>query len=161
MKEIQLTQGKVALVDDEDFDKVLMHTWCASRNKNIFYAVTKVPHLKRKKTLKMHILIMGKQPELELDHVNHNGLDNRRCNLRHVTGSQNSQNRRHRVGTSSIYKGVSWYKQYGKWKVAITKNKIEYHIGYYASEQEAALAYNKEAIKLFGEFAYINKLPLP
>ena len=153
MKEILLPQNKVAIIDDEDYELVSQYKWYPRKSGRNFYAGTNIP-------LRLHTLIMGKKQGFEIDHINHDGLDNRRCNLRHVTRSQNRHNCRSRLNTSSIYKGVCWHKRDKRWVAAITDNRIRYHLGSYTSEQEAALVYNKEAIKRFGEFAYINKINL-
>jgi hypothetical protein len=90
------------------------------------------------------------------DHENHNTLDNRRTNLRKVTRSQNQYNRKVRVDCSSGYKGVRYLREIGKWQSRIVCDGKEIHIGVFMSAKEAATAYDKEAAKLFGEFAYLN-----
>jgi hypothetical protein len=90
MKEILLTQGKVALVDDDDFIKVSSGTWCAQRAKTTFYAHGHIPH--RKKIISMHRFIMGDPEGKEIDHINGNGLDNRKENLRIVSHQENMIN---------------------------------------------------------------------
>ena len=108
----------------------------------------------------MHLVINGKPKKgLLIDHVNHNGLDNRKENLREATKSQNAQNSRSNRDTSSDYKGPSWYKgkKTDKWQVKIEKNQKKLHVGYFHCEHEAALAYNNKALKLFGDFTHANK----
>ena len=111
MKKIKLTQGKVALIDDDDFVLVSKHRWHFSRRGRSFYAEASINSPKGQVTISMHILIMGRKSGSEIDHVNNNGLDNRRCNLRHVTFSQNQQNRRSNANGSSKFKGLSWCKR--------------------------------------------------
>jgi len=92
-----------------------------------------------------------------VDHANRNRLDNHIENLREANNSENCKNRRSAKGSTSIYLGVSWYSRYSKWKSGIKEyNKTSHHIGYFISEEEAALAYNKMAVKLHGEFANLN-----
>ena len=160
MKEIKLTQGKVSLIDDEDFELVSRHKWSTAKRGRTSYAKTNIYLNKKQVTLLMHTLITGKTQGLEMDHINHNGLDNRRCNLRHVTNIENHYNSRSRLNHSSIYKGVSWHKPTNKWRGTIGQNGRQYHLGLFTSEKEAALAYNKEAIKIFGEFACLNHAPV-
>jgi hypothetical protein len=90
------------------------------------------------------------------DHINHNGLDNRRANLRLCTPQQNSFNQRPRRNSTSIYKGVSWNSEVRKWKAEIKHNGRTISIGYFEKEQDAAIAYDDYAAELFGEFAWLN-----
>jgi len=160
MKEIKLTQGKVALVDDEDFELVSRHKWYAHKAFRNVYADTHIRPIKRQVNLLMHILIMGKKQGFEIDHINHNGLDNRRSNLRHVTHAHNIQNCRPTCNTSSIYKGVWWVKKEKKWGACIKQDGILYTLGRFITQQEAALAYNKAAFERFGEFACLNNITI-
>ena len=103
----------------------------------------------------LHVLIMGELEGRTVDHINGNGLDNRRCNLRWATKSQQCQN--NHVGRGrSIFKGVSWAKRQRKWMATISINGKNKHIGYFDNESDAARAYNKEAANNFGEFAWLN-----
>ena len=95
-------------------------------------------------------------PKLYIDHINGNPLDNRKENLRLVTPQQNTMNKRSYKNSTSKYKGVYWDKKYNKWRTRITIDNKKKHIGYYQDEREAALAYDKEAKKLFGEYAHLN-----
>jgi len=104
----------------------------------------------------MHRLLLGTLPGLEPDHINGDGCDNRRCNLRFCTHSQNIMNKRKRLGCSSIYKGVSWRKARRKWAAYIRVDGRLKHLGYFGDESEAARAYDKEARKHFKEFAKPN-----
>jgi hypothetical protein len=94
---------------------------------------------------------------LNVDHQNHNGLDNRLINLRPATKSQNSQNRKKSLGLSK-YKGVSWYSRDHKWEAYIGIDSHLIHLGHFDNEQSAAEAYNQAAIGLFGEFACLNNI---
>jgi len=159
LKEIVLSNGNKAIVDDEDFDKVSQIPWYEHEG----YAKSKkylgvIDGKKRSKWFSMHGLIMNTAPGMHTDHVNGNKLDNRRCNLRICTSSQNLMNARPYAGSSSKYKGVYLNKKAKKWRAYITLNKVRKHIGTFNCEKEAAAAYNREAIKLFGEFARINEV---
>ena len=93
-----------------------------------------------------------------IDHIDRNKLNNNIENLRPVTLSQNQWNKKPRKNTSSIYKGVSWQKTANKWKSEIRINNKPQYLGLFINEIDAALAYNKKAIELFGEYAYLNKV---
>jgi hypothetical protein len=108
----------------------------------------------KRTTIRMHKLITGWD---RADHRNHNGLDNRRENLRPATFSQNTWNQRKRAGIcSSTYKGVTWHKLNKRWMAHIRADKRDYHLGYHDSEREAAEAYDIAARQLHGEFAVLN-----
>lgn len=152
VRRIPLTRGKFAIVDDEDYDRLSQHKWCAVDRRRQCYAQRK----EHGKTIRMHREILQVPAGLVFDHRNHNGLDNRKCNLRICTPSQNSQNRRPQQGGSSRYKGVWWEQAKGKWRAVISHQGRTIHIGYYDYEVDAAIAYDDMAIELFGEFAYLN-----
>jgi hypothetical protein len=158
MKEISLTQGKVALVDDEDFETVSRHRWATLKTRNTCYAMRK----SGPKFILMHREILGLQPGdgVKSDHWDGNGLNNQRVNLRRCTSLQNSRNQRVRVGTKhSRFKGVSWKPDLQKcWIALITINKRTTYLGYFHTEEAAALAYNFAAQRHFGEFARLNVL---
>jgi len=157
MKEIELTQGQVALIDDEDEALVRSYgKWTAFKPLNTFYAQTRIPG-DHKKLVLMHRLIMGlTDPSIGCDHRDGNGINNQRENLRVATGSQNQGNQRPRKGASSRYKGVSWYRRYHKWEGRIEHQGHSYHLGYLDDEADAARAYDDAARELFGEFACVN-----
>jgi hypothetical protein len=113
--EIPLTGGEIALVDAEDWPLVSQYRWCASRGLWGTYAVANVETGGRRTMLKMHRLVMDAAPGQQIDHRNHNGLDNRRGNLRPANPSQNGANTRPTTGRSG-YKGVGWHKARGKWR---------------------------------------------
>lgn len=119
---------------------------------------TKQLHCTCKIPLKMHRMIMNASKGFVVDHINHNGLDNRKANLRLVTNAQNSYNRPcfKKKGSPSQYKGVYWSKRDNKWQVQIScKGKVK-TIGQFKDEIQAAKAYDKAAKKYHGEFAYLN-----
>lgn len=157
MKEIELTQGKVALVNDEDFKRVNQFKWCANYIGEYWYAVRNIRKPNGKYiTQLMHRVIMACPKGLETDHRNHNGVDNRKCNLRICTHGENQRNRQPLQKCTSKYKGVYWHKASKKWCGRIKINKKSIHLGLYTNEITAALAYNVKAKELFGEFAYLN-----
>ena len=159
MKTIPLTQGKIAIVDDEDFELVSQYKWHASHGVNdIFYAYANIKKNKKYIHLSMHQLIMKTKPNLEMDHINHNGLDNRKSNLRFVTRSENMQNARSYKNSSSKFKGVCWDKSENKWVAHIWHENKLICLGSFKREIKAALTYDKAAIKYFGKFANPNIL---
>jgi hypothetical protein len=150
---IPLTQSKVALVDDEDYERVKNHNWFATHNSNsrIWYAV--MGH-----NVKLHQLILGIK---NIDHIDGDGLNNTRANLREATSQQNGWNRRkprqdYRGKESSKFKGVSKQTLGSSWCCRIVHSYKTYYIGSFKTEEEAAVAYDKKAIELFGEYAKLN-----
>lgn len=158
MKAIQLTQGKVALVDDADYPELAKYKWHAKRHRHLWYAGRydkEVDHHGRRQYVRMHRQIMKAKPGQQMDHENRNGLDNRRMNLRFCTNSQNAANSVSRGGTSR-YKGVYWNKKNKNWIAKIGYKNQRRNLGSFDDEREAALAYDDAALKLFGEFACLN-----
>jgi hypothetical protein len=154
-REITLAKGQVAIVDDEDFERVNAKHWMPRKDSNSWYAIRHEQTLLRKTTIMMHRFILGADSGTEIDHWNGNGLDNRKENLRVATKSQNAANR-FKQGGSSKYKGVSWYAPLGQWRSRIKKDKHDIHIGYFDVEEDAARAYDEKAQELFGEYARTN-----
>lgn len=150
----------VVLVDDEDFDELNKFKWFVSKDTNTFYATRNVNNNGIITTVRLHRQIMNKhlQKGLIIDHINHNGLDNRKCNLRTVTYTQNAQNKSPRLNSTSKYLGVSFCTRALKWRVRIWTNNKNLHLGFYVNENDAAQAYNKAALKHFGEYANLNKI---
>lgn len=152
MREIPLTKGKVAIIDDEDYPKVSEYKWCYSTG----YAVSRRIEGGQKVILLMHRLIMDAPKELVTDHINHDRLDNRRANLRLCTRHQNNCNMPMRSNNKSGYKGVYWRAARNKWQANVRYEGKEYYLGLFENLNEAALAYNAKATELFGEFAHLN-----
>ncbi len=159
MKFIPLTQGKFAIVDDEDYEWLMQWKWYCEKHNNGFRA-GRTATAKEKpygpKGILMHRLIMGAQKGQLVDHRNHNGLDNRHNNMRLCNSSQNCANRRKNRNCSSKYKGITWSKRKRKWIAQITHNYKNNNLGEFAVEIEAAKAYDQKAKELFGDFAYTN-----
>jgi len=157
MKEIPLSQGKVALVDDEDYEWLMQWKWHAKICGKTWYAERSIRKgLITTKTY-MHRLILSTPKGFETDHRNHDGLDNRRDNLRVCTASENRHNQLLQPKKkSSYFKGIIWNKRLLKWESRIHVNCKNIYLGSFASEIDATLAYDEAAKKYFGEFAYTN-----
>ena len=156
MKEIKLSQGQVALVDDEYYEFLNQWKWYAYKGINdVFYVARSIKRVQ----IKMHREILGLTLfEERGDHIDHNGLNNQRGNLRKCTHQQNCKNRSSAKGSSSKYLGVHWKKQINKWNARVVVcNKLK-HLGYFTNEADAAKAYNDAAIKYHGEFANLNTI---
>lgn len=158
----EVAAGRVALIDEEDFELVAPHRWnCQEPRKNGRvvagpYATTSLSrrdHGGKAPTLLMHVLIMG-QPYI--DHVDGNGLNNRRSNLRPATPVQQAANRRMKQTGLSQYKGVALVKASGRWLAHIYRGGTQRHLGVFASELSAAYAYDLAAREVDGEFACTN-----
>lgn len=148
---IPLTQNKYALIDEEDWERINSYKWRIKSSSNTEYAQTG-----DSKSVFLHRFIMSPPNNKEIDHINGNGLDNRKKNLRICTRSQNIINRK--FDNKTGYRGVKWYKPYKKWTAVITKNYKSYNLGYFLNKEDAAHAYNKAAIKYHGNFAQLNKI---
>lgn len=148
MKEIPLTQGKVTLVDDEDYE------WLRKWNFRFLngYAV-KTIHGKR---IHMHSLIMNPPDDMVVDHINGDSLDNRKVNLRLCTPLENSFNRSINSLNTSGYKGVTFSKKLGKWKASVGGGSNKTHLGFFENIEEAARAYDEAAKLRYGTFARLN-----
>ena len=155
MKEIKLFNGEIALIDTSDFDLVNSYKWALST-----YGYAQSGN--GKTTFKIHTLLLGKlQKPFQVDHINHNRLDNRRENLRIITHQQNILNKRKKsyrkgIPPTSSYIGVGWDKLKKKWISQIQVNKKHYRIGSFQNERHAAMARDIWAKDLFGEFAVLN-----
>jgi hypothetical protein len=159
MKTISLTDNHVALVDDDLFEHLNQWNWRAVKDGNTIYVKRNFRIGSHVKTIQMHRLIMelshgdGKQ----VDHIDGNGLNNQKANLRICTNSQNHANIPKRFG-KSVFKGVYFNTGSQKWLAQIRVNNQRKHLGYFAREKDAAVAYNKAALIHFGEFAKLNNI---
>jgi hypothetical protein len=158
VREIPLTKGYVALVSDEDYERVSRFKWYADVGSQTVYGRRTIRNMDGKRTqLGMHRFVMGvTDPNIEVDHRDHNGLNNQQENLRVSSRSQNMSNTRKQQGTSSQFKGVSLERSRGKWQVVICVNKKQKHLGYFTDEVEAAMFYDDAARRHFGAFALTN-----
>ncbi len=148
MKHISLTRGLVAIVDDEDFDAMIQFNWFAEKGGNTCYAVRTYKVDKKKINVRMHRVINNTPDNLLTDHINGDGLDNRRVNLRAVTHQENMINcARWKVG-SSKYRGVSWHVDNKKWYAQITINYKNIYVGTFETELEAHVAYEAKRAEL-------------
>jgi len=161
MKEIELSQGKVALVDDEDYEWLNQWGWYALRQRYNWYAVRMIGSRRtRRGLLAMHKIVLAPRKGMVTDHINHNGLDNRRCNLRECTTAENVRSSLKRMPNAiSQYKGVTKnVQQSKKWIAQIVVNRQRIYLGVHEDEIEAARAYDRAALEHFGEFASLNNV---
>ena len=158
MVEIPLTKGKIALIDDEDYEKVNKHRWhyFIKDNRTTGYAYTNITINGKHFCMGMHRFILNLSDCLHIDHVNSNGLDNRKENLRVCSRSQNRANSILNKNNSSGFRGV--YISLGKWVASIRVNNKSIYLGTYQDKINAAIAYNNAAMKHFREFAKINSI---
>jgi hypothetical protein len=154
VKEIPLTQGKVALVDDDLFDYLNQWSWFAALVHGKWYAQRQAG--RPQKTVRMHRVVAGAPDEVKVDHINGNGLDNRRENLRNCSQTQNCYNRKLPMNSTTGFKGVCFHKRDRKYSVHIGFQKRKIWLGYYQTAEEAARAYDEAAKRLYGEFAKLN-----
>ena len=156
-----LTQ--VAIIDTEDYDKVKDYTWrlrkSQTKSANVYYAQS-ISKENYKRMVQMHRLLLDPAKGQMVDHINGNGLDNRRKNLRTATNSQNQYNGRIRVDNPHGYRGVYYEERCpnNPWYTKIQANKGETKIrkGNFSTKEEAAETYDKLAVSLHGEFARLN-----
>lgn len=161
MKQIGLTQGHLVLIDAIDYEWLNQWKWSFSGycGRKFGYAVRRTypkGRNRKSKTVLMHRLITECPEGMEVDHINGNRMDCRRSNLRVCTRLGNTKNRGLGKNNTSGFKGVSWHKINGVWTANIRLNKKRIHLGSFKDKTEAAKAYDKAAIKYFGEFARLN-----
>jgi len=149
---IPLTNRKFAIVDHSDYYRLSQFQWFINSNGTTFYAVRK----QNGKVIRMHRVIMNAPSHLVVDHIDHNGLNNCRSNLRLCSQAQNNCNSVSRKGSTSSYKGVSWHKGRKKWLASMKFSGKLYKLGFFADEIIAAKAYDEKASQLHGEFACLN-----
>lgn len=147
MRKVPVHLGYKALVDDEDFNLVINIAW--HRMANGGYAAGRVSE--HSPMLLMHRVIMNPPPGMQIDHIDHNPLNNQRSNLRIVTQSQNRMNMKKR---RHDYKGI--HPHGDRWKAIIKYRAKTIHIGVYDTPEEAARAYDRKANEIFREFAQLN-----
>lgn len=156
MKEIPLTQGKVAIVDDDMYDYLSQWKWYARKDGKNWYAQRNDGIKPFRKLVLMHREITNAPNGMDVDHWNRNGLDNRRENLRVCTRTENSRNAGLRITNKSGYKGVCWNKQHRVYDAHIRVDGKFLYLGSFSDSREAARAYDAAAKKHYGEFAWLN-----
>lgn len=169
MIKIPLTKGKVVIIDDDDFEKIAKFKWrvgdCSrGKNKNSRYYARSQVYLgsvgnkPKVKPIFMHRMILGLKRKGEVDHINGDSLDNRKENLRIVSHQQNCWNscKKKSANNTSIHKGVGRQKGTKPWRARIVSGGKRIHLGSFATEIEAAKAYDEAAMITFGEYANIN-----
>lgn len=149
VKQIPLTNGFYAYVDAADYEWLNRWHWRA-------YSIGYAARYEKGKMIYMHRQIMQPPPGRIVDHINGNGYDNTRANMRNITRQQNAYNNGKHIVTASIYKGVSYIKRRHQWCARIHSGKGHLHLGYFDTEAEAARAYDRGAVGVFGEFARLN-----
>ena len=163
MKEIKLTRGLVALVDNEDYERVNQFKWQAMPVRGGYYAKRHVVMPDGKQVfIPMHRFIMLFPKDIEIDHIDHNTLNNQKYNLRICTFHQNRMNRKLNKNNKTGYKGVFISKRivrdktYSYIQAYIKVNNKSIYLGHYDTVENAAMAYDNAAVKYFGEFANLN-----
>lgn len=161
MKLIHITKGKTVKVDEEDYDTLMKWKWTCKIGAYTFYAMRAEVIGGKSVEIKMHRQIMDVvfDKATLIDHRDGDGLNNQRENLRKCNRSQNNINTRKRKNSTSIYKGVSYQastKALKKWIAFVSSDKKHYFLGRYDTEIEAAIAYDRKALELHGEFAVLN-----
>lgn len=154
MKEIPLTRGAVAIVDNDDFEYLNQFRWYLNSEG---YAVRDKRSGGKRTRIRMHREIIKTPDGMDTDHINNNRLDNRKENLRTCSRAENICNSLIRKDNTSGYKGVSYFKPAKKWKMQITMNGKSI-CKYFDNPKDAAIAYNDAATKYFGKFANLNKI---
>lgn len=152
MKEISLTQGKTALVDDADFDLVNKHRWAARKSRHLFYAQSKIGG----KTVSLHAFLLTPPLNVDVDHIDGNGLNNQRSNLRICSHMENMANQKRHSDSKSPFKGIWRASNCDRWAAQLVFNGKKVYLGVYKNAADAALAYDKKAKELFGPFARLN-----
>ena len=159
---IPLTQNRFAKVDPEDYLWLAQFRWCCKVGKDTCYAIRHIQVHGRTKRIHMHRQIMNTPKGMICDHVNHDGLDNRKRNCRNCTIEQNNANRRKRATShgsrapSSQYLGVSWCPRRKKWVSYIKHHGRARNLGLFEVEADAARAHDRAAWELWGEYACLN-----
>lgn len=159
--ELELTQGLSCLIDAEDWDLVRNRRWYAVRKNRVSYVNSPVwdPDTKASGTLLLHRLIVGSYEMIDgkqIDHIDHNGLNNKRNNLRACSRSENQRNRG--LTKDRRYKGIVYRKRERFFEAKIRYNGEVIQLGYYPTPEIAAAVYNDKAMELFGEYAYLNRV---
>lgn len=155
---IPLTRNQVTLVSTHRYEELSKFNWCATHRGTGkgFIAVRRIGTRKEGRVLPMHEVICPCPEGMEPDHINGNALDNRDENLRPSTHHQNTMNKPIQPNNTSGFKGVSYRKDRRKWGAYIKFNGKMIHLGRFIDREDAARAYDRKAIELFGDFARTN-----
>lgn len=155
---IPLSQGLVGLVDEGDAAFASLFKWHAIRSGHTFYVVRNCRALNghHRTTVRLSRELLNAPGDMQVDHINGDGLDNRRSNLRLATCAQNQRNQRPQTGVSSRYRGVCWDKSSRQWHTMITVAGRRIFLGRFADEADAARVYDDAARLHHGEFARPN-----
>lgn len=158
MKQISLTQGQVTIVDDEDFEFLSQFKWCSFQHRKTFYAVrnSSVDSAGKSRIILMHREILKAPDGVWVDHIDRNGLNNQRVNIRLANRFQNQRNRGPNNNNKSGYKGVSFSKQNKGWVAHIHYGGRVHHLGTFQNREMAARIYGEVAKEHYGDFAYLN-----
>lgn len=143
----------LVMVDDEDYNYLNQFNWQVDKNSCVSTHTNSLLDSRL-----IHRVIMKPPVGVEIDHIDGNRLNNQKSNLRFATSSQNKINRGARKDNCSGYKGVSWHKQRNRWTARIMVNGKYKHLGLFTDILEAAKAYNHNAFKHYGEYAWLNKI---
>lgn len=158
-KMIPLTQGKFAIVDAEDYERITQYKWqvhFVGKIKKPYVGRRECVSYKKYRHLSLHRFILNADKSMEVDHINGDALDNRKCNLRLCNIFQNRANYPKKKNSKNKYKGVTWNVSNNKWWARISYNKKRISLGLFKNEENAAMAYNEAAIKYHGGFARLN-----
>jgi len=156
MKLVPVHGGYFAQVDDEDYERISALRWHIAKGQNTVYASTNVRRDGGYSSVGMHRMVNETPAGLHTDHIDGNGLNNTRANLRTATRVQNARNRQPNKNAASNYKGVCWNKRKRRWVASIRVNKTAIFLGLFKEERDAAAAYERAASEHFGEFARLS-----
>ena len=156
MREIQLTQGKVALVSDHQYEELSKYKWCAVFNGYLWYAFRQDGRRPNRRGVYMHKQIMNTPPGMETDHIDGNTLNNQEENLRVCTHAENNRNKGKQSNNTSGYKGVQWSSRGKKWQARIKINGKTISLRMFANKEDAARRYDTAVFEYHGEFAKPN-----
>lgn len=160
VREVELSQGMVALVDLNDYKYLNSFSWCAANTRNDRFVAMRTDRSgEKQRSILMHRAIIGEEKISKgevIDHVNGNPLDNRRENLRICKIGLNMKNCKKYKNNKTGFMGVYYYKRLGKWTASIQSDGKRHHLGTFDNPEDAAIAYDERAIKLHGEFATLN-----
>jgi len=152
---VPLSNGREAIIDVDDICLVTGITWWASVRNGICYAICGISKSPRRFAY-MHRVIAASGSSLHVDHINGNGLDNRRPNLRLATVSENLRNQRRSSANSSGFKGVSWHNQCKKWRATIKLHGVSKHLGLFCTAEEAYDAYCEASESMHGVWGRVT-----